>query len=255
MRPPKPFSGTWWLALAASFCAGFLYEQLAHAQALPPPLVVRSCDTKPVASGFNACTASRWVVPIDAVYINVRRVNVVDSQWIKPVELIAGDKVFACENIAASVFGTCPKPLTGRTDNWLDAATVTWATQPPPSDPAKAMTVAWNAPTQTSPGDKPIRVGVDLVGYRVFLQTWACEGGQPSCPTPVYVHVGDTPNPRWTVTGEAVKYCFRVQGYNVNGVDGLISDEACFTELAPPPDPPLIPGKPTSIHIEVVVTQ
>lgn len=203
----------------------------ARAMGQTPTVLVRSCPTQPTTTGFSACTNSQWSVPAAQLTLDVLRSGIAADQWIKPTQLIAGDRVFACTDpsVTAGAFKACPTNLAGQTNNWLDASKVSFGTTPPAA--AGHITWSWQAPT-TNSDNTPL---TDLAGYHLYVRSQAVA----TYPAPVVITNPSTQ--QYLSTNLIGNQCAEITAFNLAGLEGVTSDEVC----AAPKIDPSVPGKMT----------
>lgn len=212
---------TRWLAVGALA----LWVHQGSAQTL----LVRTCPTQPTASGFGSCSNSQWSVPSTLSIIDVLRPGVSPDVWITPLQLITGDRVFACTDptVTAGPFGAgCPSLLSGQTSNWFDASKVTFGSAAPSA--VGSIHLKWDAPTQNT-DNSPL---TDLAGYKLYIRPQS---------VPTYGSFVQLPP---TATDYLAKnlsgaQCAQIAAYNTPGADGPLSDEFC----ALPKPAGLVPGQ------------
>lgn len=216
--------------VTAVVLAGWL--QASYAQTITT--LVRSCPTKPTATGFSACANSQWSLPSASLIIDIQRSGVTGDVWITPSQLIAGDRVFACADLTAKVgaFSSCPTTLAGQTNNYLDATKISFSSTLPPAATGE-IDYSWVAPILNSDGSKL----TNLAGYKFYVR--AQTGGTYA--TAIVLAASTV---AYQLKNVSVNQCAEIAAYNSLGVDGVVSDEVCAA-------PSLVAGVPAKIVLTV----
>lgn len=231
---------------AFGLAATLLLASTAVPAQTPLDYLVRSCPTKPAATGFSACPTSTWAKPQDAMYLDALRRNVTGDVWVRPSELIANDRVYACSEptMKPGPFGNgCTAPdgtkvkIPGQTDNYLDYTKLAFTA---PSQ-VPFVTFGWGIPATNTDGT-PV---VDLAGFNVFIRIQPCDPALPNCPVAGFAAPIAVPATtlKYTVSNViAFAICISIQARNIPGDVGLLSDDLCTYEMKLRSVPGKVPG-------------
>ena len=244
--PPVPVRTAHWRRwlLVIAICLALVVALMHRAHAQTPTLLVRACPATPATTGFSACTNSTWSTPAPGLILDVLRASVTADVWVAPNQLVAGDRVFACEDpsIAAGPFKNCPSTLPGQTNNYLAATGINFGSPPaPPVTPTPSpatitVTLNWPAITQDNQTPPNTLPAIPPIAYQVFMRSTACATSGPACQSDYYGRppVADVTTAGTKITNlNAGPYCFVVGAYFQGDPTtlGAWSNESCITGI------------------------